>query len=382
MLKLGTFRRFTLYGGIAIGLLSVGIVDAQPPIQRCGQPMTTPPPVTIWVTDYDTRAVKIATLGDNALDAPDNFDPPSASRPEQRVSWDENIVTVDGQTLLSLRSNPDGVDAINVFSSGRQSTLVNTNPDLEWWKIAPGPDPESFSVFAYDNQTNAYWIDATFSQDEIVLNDIRSLPFTFYLQSFYSDSLYLSPDGDYVAYFQTSRTDDTVLEFFIYSLEDERFIWTTPHDGDSRVKLIWTKVDQGFIALVWGATAQSATQIIGVSVTGNTEPLFDLSTAFGEITFTSASGIAAGSRYTPFWLDSRLIGNSRLVAYDHQANQLIDLCITTIATQIHRTPDSEYVAFQIQNAIPTEYLIVEVATGDTYPLIADRTQILGISLDE
>jgi hypothetical protein len=344
--------------------------------------MTTPPPVTIWATDYDTRAVKIATLGDNALDAPDNFDPPSASRPEQRVSWNNNALADNGQTLLSLRDNPDGIDAVNLFRSGRQSTLVNGDANLEWWKITPGLNINQFGIFAYDFQSNAYWISGELSGDEIILETPRALPFTFYVSSSYFDMLYLSPDGQYIGYLQSSRTGNSVLEFFMYSLEEDQFIWATPYDGDGRVNVIWGKEDQEYIALVWGTTAPTAHQIVGVRASGETNPLLDLKTAYSDIVLSTALGVVAGFRYTPFWVDADSFQESRLVAYDHATNQLIDLCVTTIATQIHRTPDSEYVAFQIQNAIPTEYLIVEIATGNTYPLIADRTQILGISLDE
>ena len=195
--------------------------------------------------------------------------------------------------------------------------------------------------------------------------------------------LYISPDRAYIGYVRQSETTGSVLEYFIYSVNENRFVWTTPYDGNSIVDIIWTPDDNDSIAIISGTSEERASQLVSVGIDGTERLLFDMSTIFPDDVFISGGlNTRAASALTPFWITSPTLyeqfGGGKLVVLNHATGEIEDLCITDIETSLIRTQDNQFVAYEQANVIGRRLTIVSVDTGDFYRLSDNQMQVIAI----
>lgn len=367
------FERILIVGVLA-GLL-VSLIQAQSqPVQRCGQEVAATPPVSIWLGNFDTDQVQLADIAGSTIRAGHSF-PLSYVRSEIR--------RIDADIFISLRRESGYAGAVSILlPSGSVLTRENTTPDIYWHQLAGSSQPGQFSIFAYDYDTRAYLIDATFTSEGIQISEPRLLPFNFNDESFYAIMLYISPTGEYIGYVRLSPDENAVWEYFIYSVAADRFVWRAPYDGDGLVSLIWMPEDSEWIAIVAGTTKETASLLTGIDRNGSAQPLLNLAELYGERVFVSALGLTAGQPLTVFWVFSPAwsdpSGDSRLVAFDHMNRTLIDFCMPAIGTILIHTEDHRYVAYHVQNSVPSEYIIVDTVSGDYHRFTVGRGRLLSI----
>lgn len=360
----------------------------QPIRQLCGQELTSPPPLRIWATNLRDHMIEVydLTAQGDVRRQQHRFET-MISRGSTPSSTEISPLFTNDELLLELSQDTmrlEGIATSLVFSSENRLILNKDGVDIYWWRVIPREELGRFAVIGYDFDLRPYLIEVEVSENKVVFGEPRELPFKFNPDSFYSHMLYVSPDGEFIGYV---RRDDEKggFQYFIYSVEEDRFIWHSPYDGDGRVDVIWTPRSTDTVAIVSGMTKETASKLFAIGRDGTETLVYDFSVMFPQdvaISLGLNTWVEGGS--APFWLTSlqtyARFGGSKLVAFNPQTLQLDDLCVTGIENHFLTTPDRQFVLYEQTDETGRLWTIISLTTGDYYRFrFPNEAQAFGVS---
>jgi WD40 repeat protein len=307
--------------------------------QRCGREIPADIQGTFWSSGRNRGVTTVApaVFNDNQVASTNAA---IAAQTEMRITFPFDLTSLQNGTALAALQQPrsssrsDDEKTLSIFTQdGQVITLSDAQKpnSMHWWRLIPEREPYHFSIFGYDDETTAFVVDMRWSPNGITVGQPQYLPFEFYPMQFYWAMLSTSPDGEFVAYIHPTQTNG--LEFFIYSLTENRYIWRAPYDGNAFASIIWTP-DSQVVGVVSGTTPETQDQLIAVDRNGESSLLVDLSTIYGEgVSVLPLSGIALSSNQVAFLLNSPQQDTqsfaTRLALLDLESRQITDLCYST-----------------------------------------------------
>lgn len=340
--------------------------------QRCGREVPANLRGTFW-SIVAHRGVTTAALSVIKGDQVESINTTTATRTELPINFPFDQVPLRNGTALATLQQPANSDRrddekiLSIFAQGGQVITLSEDqkPDsLHWWRLLPEREPDSFGIFGYNNEATAFIVEANWSPDGITVGQPQYLPFEFYPIEFYWAMLAISPNWEFVAYIQPTPTNQ--LEFFIYSLSENRYIWRTLYDNNAFASIFWTP-DSSLIGVVSGMTPEAQDQLIGVDRNGESNLLADLSTVYGDgVVVRPLSGVVLSSNEVAFLLNSPQQGTqsftTRLVLLDLEGQQIVDLCYSHPATlRILGTSGDNVI---LGNSTARQIVVISAQTGD------------------
>jgi hypothetical protein len=358
---------------------------SQPPMrQLCGQELLTPPPLRIWATNLRDNKVEIYELTAEGNIQPDSKFETATSRADMLRANELSSAFTNPDLLLALSQDQISLDSfatILMFPDEDRLLLEKDGGEIYWWRVIPREESGRFVVIGYDFQLHPYLIEVEVLESDVLIGEPRQLPFRFNIDSSYTHALHVSPDGEFIGYLRP-LPENRGLEYFIYSVKEDRFIWVNPYDGDGRVDVIWTPSNPNTIAMVSGMTREAASKLFAIGRDGTETLAYDFTIGFPEDVFISLglnTWTKGGS--VPFSLISLQLGEQKLVAFNPETLQLDDLCLTNVEGYFLPTSNRQFVLYEYRlDEAGRFWTIISLTTGDFYRFrLPLETQVIGVS---
>jgi hypothetical protein len=238
---------------------------------------------------------------------------------------------------------------------------------LNWWLLLPETEPGRFGIFGWKLLEGAFILPVTLNEQKgFAFGEPQMLPFDFHPTSSGRYTTSISPDWRYITSVQY-LPELNEEEYFIYSINESRFIWRTPYDGDGIPDVLWLPQSNSLIAITTKTVKEQRGILTGVYVDGSQETLVDLNAMFNSTVDINYS-VGVSPNHVAFALQSideppKWVGEE-LLMFAADTRQIIDLCQTGSMFPILPSKDGRFILFQDFVNKRGEVRLLELATGN------------------
>jgi hypothetical protein len=284
----------------------------------------------------------------------------------------ERATIADGQLqgallqtpLASLRYDAKTLALLDASGQLLQSIDTQTIDSIYWWKLLPVRSQDEIGIFGIDSNLNGRIVRFSIVNEQLIMSETIALPFQFYYGDAWWLSLSISPDWRYISYGQRNERESH-WEYFIYSIPDERFVWSETMAPDDLPNIIWLE-DEANIAVVSriGRNFGRQGELKLVSQQGETQIIADLGQLFEVGSVTESGGIAVRNDRIAFLVSLAGQLTNRLLFLDIKTGQITDTCITGNLIPPIAISNGETVVVQTVNTRTPELIFVSSITSD------------------
>jgi len=357
-----TFTRLVTITLIMIYLTGLFLAQEVSYDEVCGSQVTPNVDSTFWaiagdnlslVTIEDQRVsvnplVPLVRLGDNIV--------PS------------DVMIIDDGRSIALLTAPSGSrrrdDPLALHVVTRTGETISADDLLSetqrWWRFIPGSSSNILNIFGYTTDQRAFIAEVSYSEDNLLLEQLNYLPFEFSPMMSNWQTLSISPDGKFLALGQP--LDASMYELVVYSIAGAERVWQIPYAWDNFVNVVWTGQDE-WIALISGLTNHMG-EVSRVNSNGTSEALMDLNAVFN----TSDARIVTGNPVDEYSIALWISGisddsypeeaNDQLLIYQSDTGEIINTCFVASAAPVIGQEEGGYLIFRQTNQAEPSRLII------------------------